>query len=124
MRTQIVMALLAGAAASGCIVGGACTTIGCADGVNVEWSGATMRERGTLVIDGEILAFDCAAGPTAAVWCTPKGLRLTRTPTTLRVEVITDRGTRSGSFTPQYTSNRPNGPDCDPVCRGATVTVP
>lgn len=123
MRTLVMTALLASALASGCIGGGECTAIGCADGVNVEWSGATMRERGTLVLDGQTLAFDCSA-TTAAVWCTPTGLRLMRTPVTLRVEVITDRGVRSGSFTPQYTTSRPNGPDCDPVCRGATVTVP
>lgn len=124
MRTAVLLLGVAFMGVSGCIVGGACTAIGCADGVSVAWANPSPRDRGTLIADGVTYAFDCAAAPTATVWCTPTGLRLSATPTTLRVEVVTSTGTRSGSFTVAYTTSRPNGPDCEPVCRNATVTVP
>lgn len=124
MRTLLALALVAGAAAPGCVVGGACTLIGCADGVDVNWSDASSEDRGTLVADGVAYAFDCAVGSSSTVACTPTGARLRLAPLTLRVDVVTRSGARRGTFTPSYTTSRPNGPDCDPVCRGATVTVP
>ncbi|MFO0626182.1 MAG: hypothetical protein U0325_11250 [Polyangiales bacterium] len=124
MKYLAAWAVIAGVVGTGCIVGGECTLIGCADGVDITWSGASSQDRGTLVADGVTYAFDCAAAPSSTVWCTSTGVRLQRTPTALRVDVVTPSGARSGTFSPRYTTSRPNGPDCDPVCRGATVTVP
>lgn len=122
---MVAAVLVAGAMVAGCEMGVSCTLIGCADGVDIVWSGASSRDRGTLTIDGVSVSFDCAtAGSTNGVFCNPNGLRLGRTPTDLRVEVVTPSGTRSGTFVVSYTTSRPNGPSCEPVCRSATVTVP
>ena len=123
MRALMAFTFLA-ALLPGCLVGGACTTIGCLDGVDVRWSSASPTDRGTITADGVVMPFDCAASSSRGVSCTGAGVRVQGRPARLQVEVITATGTRTGSFTPQYVQSRPNGPDCDPVCSNATVTVP
>ena len=95
----------------------ACTEIGCSDGLAVELErvGAATIE---LVEDGVTRhSFECSAG--AACRTFVPGY------TPARVEIVMRQGDTSRRHTvqPGYTINRPNGPDCPPVCRQATVTV-
>ena len=40
------------------------------------------------------------------------------------VRVTSSAGSRLTEIRPTYASRRPNGPDCPPLCRSASVTVP
>jgi hypothetical protein len=44
------------------------------------------------------------------------------TPEFVRIDLIAGADTVSRQFYPTYVLNRPNGPNCDPECREATVT--
>lgn len=124
MRTLMIASVFSALVAAGCVGSNACTLIGCVDGVQVNWSGASSVDRGTITADGVAIPFNCATGSTSTLVCTGTGVRLQGRPARLQVEVTTATGTRTASFTPQYVQSRPNGPGCDPVCNNATVTVP
>ncbi|MFO0648991.1 MAG: hypothetical protein U0326_22310 [Polyangiales bacterium] len=118
----LLFAALCGSLSS-CIVGGACTTIGCVNGVRIDWSGRATGDRLAVVADGVRYEITCPASSSGPLWCDPDGVRFEGRPTSLRVEVTTSNGVRSGTFTPTYRTSTPNGPDCGPVCYQATVTV-
>jgi len=125
MRHALPLLLLAALAAPGCLgETQSCTLIGCDDGVQIAWSGAAASDRGVVTLDGVARPFDCAAANAPPVQCTPTGLRVTGRPVTVQIELTTAAGVRRATFAPAYTAARPNGPDCDPVCYQATVTVP
>lgn len=105
-----------------CIVGGACTLIGCVNGVRITWSGRTTSDRLVVIADGTRYEVDVRSA-SAPFWIEPDAVRFEGRPTSLRVELTTPSGTRSGTFTPVWTTSTPNGPDCGPVCYTATVTV-
>ncbi len=123
MRTFVIALVFSAWASAGCVGSNACTLIGCVDGVQVNWSGASSADRGKLTADGVTVNFDCAAS-SAEYTCNPAGILFRGRPARLSVEVTSAAGTRTASFTPQYVQSRPNGPGCDPVCNNATVTVP
>lgn len=114
-----------------------CTLIGCASALRVNFGAATIAPpySVTILADTEPLMFECAAGgllspdPGGAAACDATGFSFPRDP---RSVTVTVRPFRDGGFgasrtvtaTPAYTTSRPNGPSCDPVCRSGAVTLP
>jgi hypothetical protein len=140
---------------SGCVKFTSCTEIGCAGGFTVDfrrpsWDAGTYRV--TVVADGETtectatLPFvscngqppcpgspkfllnlsGCALPPSQHAIA---GLTFPSTqPASVTVSVHKD-GNLLGeqTYAPRYTTTRPNGPDCEPVCTGAppeTLALP
>lgn len=94
----------------------ACTQIGCADGLNVELDGF-----------GQEVELELTAGEeTRTLSCLPPGPCHHFIPDFIPAEVTAtaflDDGTEEErAFTPEYRDERPNGPDCPPVCRQAAI---
>lgn len=127
---------------------GACTLIGCVNGVTIEF---TLREAGSYVVtvDAGGQKTTCMAtlplsGADTVSPCDREGVILTRsgsalpaaqqslgglfvsdtTASSITVKITRDGATvREQTFTPQYSTSRPNGPNCDPVCTQATHTL-
>ena len=118
-----------------------CTEIGCAGGLSVmllseepladgAWEVAVTQQDGTsascafTVQGGAITASqDCAA---LEVLEEDEGVRLQFLEVDGDVNVtVTQDGAEQASedFAPEYEEFRPNGPDCPPVCRSASVEV-
>jgi hypothetical protein len=92
-----------------------CTQIGCSDGLNVELDGFDEELEVELTADGE----------TRTVTCLPPGPCRHFIPDFTPAEVtatafLPDRE-EERSFEPEYREERPNGPDCPPVCRQAAI---
>lgn len=95
-----------------------CTMIGCNNGLSVVISGPQRDYTVTVKSGGTVLhSFTCRANEPC------QGFVENQTPASVTVDVTSSAGTVSRSFTPEYRMNRPNGPDCPPECRQATVTV-
>lgn len=93
-----------------------CTQIGCNDGLNVELDG----------FDQEVELELTAGEETRTVTCLPPGpcrhFIPDFTPAEVTATALLDDGTEEErSFTPEYREERPNGPDCPPVCRQASI---
>lgn len=127
-RTTLLLGVAAGAAAlllGGCEVGEpkVCTLIGCTDGLTVALA---TRPAGAFRIELRVpgvatpYVFDC---PDPAR-CASGALFEELTPEAATVTVTTARGSVVREVRPTYTTSRPNGDDCPPVCRQGTVTVP
>lgn len=92
-----------------------CTQIGCSDGLNVELDGFSEEVELELAADGE----------TRTMTCLPPGPCIHFVPDFTPAEVtatayLPDRE-EERTFTPEYREERPNGPDCPPVCRQARL---
>jgi hypothetical protein len=124
-----------------------CTLIGCASSFEAAFTGSTGkpgRYRVDVVTDGvpstcEVtLPWTCDTQPTCSASNVPwkmtmsgcalgaDGQRLDgiafreHLPVSLEMMVRRDDvAVGEGSVNPQYAESRPNGPDCDPVCRSA-----
>ena len=96
-----------------------CTLIGCNDGLNVVVNASLQQDYTVTVTSGgqTLHTFSCRAGQPCQAFVENK------TPATVTVGVATAMGPVSKEFTPEYRVNKPNGPDCPPDCRQATVTV-
>ena len=96
-----------------------CTLIGCNNGLAVEVNSSLAQsftvnvQTGTQVIH----TFRCDPGQPCRAFIE------NQTPEEVTVHLQTGQGTVSRSYRPEYRMNRPNGPDCPPACRQATVTV-
>lgn len=93
-----------------------CTQIGCSDGLNVELDG----------FDEEVELELTAGEETRTVTCLPPGpcrhFIPDFTPAEVTATALLDDGTEEErSFEPEYRDERPNGPDCPPVCRQASI---
>jgi hypothetical protein len=93
-----------------------CTQIGCSDGLNVELDG----------FDEEVELELTAGEETRRVTCLPPGpcrhFIPDFTPAEVTVVALLEDGTEEErSFTPEYRDEQPNGPDCPPVCRQASI---
>ena len=100
-----------------------CTLIGCTDGLTVALA---TRPAGAFRIELRVpgvpapYVYDCP-DPSR---CASSALFEELTPESATVTVTTARGSVVREVRPTYTTSRPNGDDCPPVCRQGTVTVP
>ena len=97
----------------------ACTLIGCVKGLNVVVNSSLQQDYTVNVKSGtqQLATATCRAGQPCNVFVE------NQQPASVVVEIVTPDGTVQRTFNPQYVATRPNGPDCPPECRQATVTV-
>jgi hypothetical protein len=92
-----------------------CTQIGCSDGIRVELDGFSEEVELELAADGA----------TRTVTCVPPGpcqhFVPDFTPDEVTATAFFPDREEERTFTPEYRDERPNGPDCPPVCRQATI---
>jgi hypothetical protein len=96
-----------------------CTLIGCNDGLNVTVVSALQEDFSVTVKSGSqtLHTFTCRPGQQCMAFLE------NQRPANVTVQIATSAGTISKDYTPEYKASRPNGPDCEPECRQATVTV-
>ena len=128
---QTVPALLALLAlGSGCGPGGlACTLVGCSSGLRLNivdsYGSPAEGTRGTVTVDGEEYAFDCA-GTDSELLCEAGFLFLPIEGGEVATYDISspDGGeSAAGELTLEFESFAPNGPGCDPVCFNDEHTI-
>lgn len=141
LQATCVVALALASGPSCGTIDGACTLIGCADGLRVRLDPPAPQPYRAQVTfpGGQTIAFQCVSGavqglsgPEVAiavcegagfsVTCTRSPGYCTTSPVT--VEVTGSDGARRGAvLSPEYTASRPNGPDCEPTCTAGTATL-
>jgi hypothetical protein len=120
MRLRSILFSATAALLAGCTPFGACTLIGCEDGLSVQFDRApagAFRIEANAPDDPAQYAIDCADAAT----CMMMFPGLVAEQVTIRV--ITQQGTHTQEFQPRYDEVHPNGRGCGPACRQATVTV-
>ena len=120
MRLRSFLFSATAALLASCTPFGACTLIGCHDGLSVQLSrppAGPFRVEATVPNDPTVLAIDC----TDAANCTLMFPDLIAEQVTLRL--ITAEGTITQHFQPRYEDLYPNGRRCGPSCRQANVTI-
>jgi hypothetical protein len=97
-----------------------CTLIGCGDGLTVVLANAPAGEFAVEVrVPGAAARRqECAS---AAACSTMRFDGVVAAEAT--VAIITPTGEVTRTVRPEYVVSRPNGPDCEPTCRQARVTV-
>jgi len=116
-----LVALLAGCTGS---LDQVCTLLACENGLTVNLTqapaGAYSIEVFTAAAaNGPHYIFQCAS----AANCGTTTFFAEFTPANVVVRVTTQAGTREESVTPGYQQVRPNGPNCGPECKQASITV-
>jgi hypothetical protein len=96
-----------------------CTLIGCNDGLSVQVTSAvTQSITVTVRANNQVLrTFRCDPGNPCASFIE------NQMPASVSVTVEAPGGTVNRAYTPEYRTARPNGPNCPPACRQATITV-
>ena len=120
MRIRTLLLSATAALLAGCIPTGACTLIGCHDGLSVQFSrppAGAFRVEATVPNDPAVRAIDCDDVAT----CQLIFPNLLAEQVTLRL--ITAGETVTQQFEPRYENQYPNGRRCGPSCRQATVTL-
>jgi hypothetical protein len=120
MRIRSLLISATAALLAGCIPTGACTLIGCFDGLSVRFSRAPtgpFRIEATVPNGSAVQPIDCADASN----CELIFRDLVAEQVTLRL--ITAAGTITQQFEPRYENLYPNGRRCGPSCRQATVTL-
>lgn len=97
-----------------------CTLVGCDSGVLVVIDGIVSAQvTAEILVDGVV--------EVQAICATSQGVcqlvLADLTPTQLTVRVTGAAATAEESFSPTYEEQRPNGPDCPPVCLVARVDM-
>jgi hypothetical protein len=113
-----------------------CTLIGCGPSLEIALVGEHVPTDFSMHISspvGSMLNVRCTEGasqfdpPEAARWspaCPAGGVTLQDfTPEQLSVTVQWLDGQVTEDFQPAYAQSRPNGPDCEPTCRGARLEL-
>jgi len=100
-----------------------CTLIGCNDVLTVAIAGAPTQTLVTVVatqLDAPVasMSSSCTA-TTGSCSVSFSGFA----PSNVRIDVSWDSQTKQVTVQPAYQISRPNGPDCPPACRFATVSV-
>lgn len=123
MRTHRLLlssVLLTLAACQG--ITGACTLIGCHSGLTVKLDGApagAFRVEAFVAENGPRQVLDC----TGVAQCGTEVRFDNYTPESVTIRVTTAAGVTTQSFQPAYSDYQPNGAECGPTCRTATVTA-
>lgn len=103
----------------------ACTLIGCNSGLNIAFKTAPAASYSlTLKAQGQAdLSLSCPPGATTHT-CFPDSVFVNNyTPATVEISYKAGDKTVTKSFTPTYTSSRPNGAGCEPECRQGKVEL-
>lgn len=129
----------------------ACTLIGCIDGLTIDMPADQRWEPGRYVfdvtLDGRSIrctgALPLKTCEERSLTCNAGGVMITESgcampadshgfgpiaiasgPSSIALTIRRDGQTiATGDWTPEYKTSRPNGPQCPPVCRQATVTL-
>jgi hypothetical protein len=133
--------------------GKVCTQMGCIDGAHLNLAKVTPWTAGNysfaVELDGTLVTCTgalplpaCEQG--AALRCDVEGkvqigesgcalppeqhgfsdIQISGDPAKIKLTILReDQPLYSGELTPTYVTSRPNGPDCEPVCRGAQAEV-
>ena len=116
----MAMALVFGACSQPPPPSQVCTLIGCESGLTVAAAPAPAGAWTVIVEAGDttrtvecLTQRDCAEGAFFRDF----------TPTAATVRVIAAGDTTEQTVTPAYGTLQPNGPECPPTCRRATVTI-
>lgn len=125
-KPSILPAMLL-ALATGCDIlgiGTACTLIGCYNGIAVHLAALPSGPyKVEILVAGAapgLYEYDCAGGEACQQDVFFPELVLDR----IVVKVTTSLGSRITEIAnPVYETSRPNGPDCSPLCRQASVTA-
>jgi hypothetical protein len=120
MRIRSLLFSATAALLASCTPFGACTLIGCDNGLSVRFSrppAGAFRVEATVPHDPTVLAIDCPD----ATSCLLMFPDLVAEQVTLRL--IMAQGTLTQQFQPRYENVYPNGRGCGPACRQATVTI-
>lgn len=131
---SLVGLLAVAALAHGC--GLSCTQAGCLSGVGIDVRGDDGLPVGAFEVtyrvdDGPSLALCCSGRSpyrcdgTTTPECADAGFVIRGEPARITLTITTTSGaTYDGTLEPQFGAPyRPNGPYCDPVCRGASELV-
>lgn len=125
MRRKLALLLAAAAALPACLAGQECTEIGCSPfGLTLQVVDASQRAisafDATVTIDGVDYACGGSAG---TLQCFGNTVGVNGAPASVRVVVTEKDGARRFEETlePEYEVSYPNGPECSPECRQATV---
>lgn len=98
-----------------------CTLIGCENGLAVEVNHSLQQSFTVNVRAGTqtIHTFRCDPGQPCRAFVS------NQTPDEVTVSIDAGGGQQpvGRTYRPEYRLNRPNGPDCDPECKQATVTL-
>lgn len=103
-----------------------CTLIGCESGLTLAFEGAAPESyRFTLTAaEGETRQGECPATDAQDTLCFEDKVLLSRfTPDQVELSLSVGEQSLKQTFQPQYTTSRPNGPNCEPECKQATITV-
>jgi hypothetical protein len=103
-----------------------CTLIGCQSGLFVSFKAdapATFKLKLTAK-DGKVVEGSCPSNGSTAFQCFPNSVSTPEfTPEQLSLELTVGEQMLVKSFTPAYKNNQPNGPDCEPTCKQATIEL-
>jgi len=124
MKRSVAGALVALLAGCTGITDGACTLLACENGLAVELASApdgayTVEVFTAASQNGPHYIFQCVDPAT----CGTSAFFAEFTPVNVVVRVTTGGRTHEETVTPAYQQVRPNGPNCGPECKQATVTV-
>ena len=98
-----------------------CTLIGCSSGLEIVLDAPpSIPYRVEVYVDGQARYVYRCDTPTSC----RSAFFSEFTPASVHVEVITADGIQRVHASPQYTVSRPNGEDCEPLCRTAVVRIP
>jgi hypothetical protein len=100
-----------------------CTLIGCADTLTVAIAGAPNQTLVTVVATQLEAPFASMSSHCTATTGSCSVFLSGFVPSNVRIDVSWDSQTRQVTVQPAYQISRPNGPDCPPACRFATVSV-
>ncbi len=104
------------------ISGRVCTLVGCLDGLTVRFSPlSTVPYKLTVTVAGDppTRVVDCSNLANCQGYPFFPGVSAAL----VTITVTTAGGSHSYVVAPQYQTTRPNGPDCPPECKQATVTL-
>ena len=98
-----------------------CTLIGCENGLAVEVNHSLQQSFTVNVRVGAqtIHTFRCDPGQPCRAFVSNQ----TPGEVTITIDAGGGQAPVSRTYRPEYRMNRPNGPDCPPECRQATVTL-
>ncbi|HEX2206901.1 MAG TPA: hypothetical protein VHG93_04410 [Longimicrobium sp.] len=119
MRTRSLLLSAAAALLASCSPYGACTLIGCENGLFVRFNqspAGAFRIEASVAGNDAVEVIECADASS----CHLLFRDLIADQVTLRV--VTQQGTFTQQFEPEYENLYPNGRRCGPACRQGTVT--